>query len=52
MMREKLFLEGLLLAEQGYSFDAWLYFDQIDELIDLALACPDIPIVLNHLGVP
>ena len=53
MMREKLFLEGLtVLGEQGYSFDAWLYFDQIDELIDLALACPDIPIILNHLGAP
>ena len=41
-----------MLGDQGYSFDAWLYFDQIDELIDLALACPDIPIILNHLGAP
>ena len=52
-MREKSFLEGLTaLGEQGYSFDAWLYFDQLDELVDLAQKCPGTPIILNHLGAP
>ncbi len=53
LMREKSFLEGLTaLGEQGYSFDAWLYFDQLDELVDLAQKCPGTPIILNHLGAP
>ena len=33
-------------------FDAWLYFPQLGELEDLARACSDIRIVLNHVGGP
>jgi len=40
------------LASMGFSFDAWLYFDQIAELADLARAVPACPIVLDHLGGP
>ncbi len=38
------------LAPLGLSFDAWLYFPQLDELTDLARAFPGTPIVLNHVG--
>ena len=34
----------------GLSFDAWMYFTQLGELIDLARAFPETPIVLNHVG--
>ena len=40
------------LADRGHSFDAWLYFDQLGELADLARAIPDCTIVVNHLGGP
>ncbi len=40
------------LAEMGFSFDAWLYFDQISELADLARDVPECTIVLDHLGGP
>ena len=53
IMREKSFIEGVsVLGEQGLSFDAWMYFDQLAELNDLARACPNVQIVLNHLGAP
>ena len=45
------FREGYAcLARYGLSFDAWLYFPQLPELVDLARAYPDIPVVLNHVG--
>lgn len=40
------------LAALGLSFDAWLYFPQLAELVDLARAFPDATIILNHLGAP
>lgn len=40
------------LGKRGLSFDAWLYHPQLPELIDLARAFPDTPIVLNHVGGP
>ncbi len=40
------------LARRGLSFDAWLYFPQLTELVDLARAFPDATIVLNHFGGP
>src|SRR5207248_9079568 len=36
----------------GLSFDAWMYFTQLDELTDLARAFPATPIVLDHVGGP
>jgi L-fuconolactonase len=41
-----------VLTEMGLSFDAWLYFPQLPELVDLARAVPESNIVLNHLGAP
>jgi L-fuconolactonase len=45
------FREGFaVLGKMGLSFDAWLYFPQMPDLVDLARAFPDTPIVLNHAG--
>lgn len=53
LMGDATFRQGLAtLADMGYSFDAWLYFDQLDELADMARAVPHCPIVLDHLGGP
>lgn len=40
------------LGAAGLRFDAWLFHPQLPELVDLARAHPDIPIVLDHLGGP
>ena len=34
----------------GLSFDAWMYHTQLGELVDLARAFPETPIVLDHVG--
>src|SRR5579864_8619562 len=36
----------------GLSFDAWMYHTQFGELVDLARAFPETPIVLDHVGGP
>ncbi|MFC1977341.1 amidohydrolase family protein [Chloroflexota bacterium] len=47
------FREGFTcLRKYGLSFDAWLNHTQLMELVDLARAFPDIPIILNHIGGP
>lgn len=47
------FREGFArLAPLGLSFDAWLFEPQLDDLVDLACAFPDVRIVLNHAGSP
>lgn len=52
-MADPRFREGFeQLAEHGLSFDAWCYHHQLPELITLARAYPDQPIVLCHLGTP
>ena len=40
------------LGAAGLRFDAWLFHPQLPELVDLAHAHPDVPIVLDHLGGP
>ncbi len=47
------FREGFArLAAYGLTFDAWLLEPQLPDLIDLARAFPDAPIVLDHIGSP
>ena len=47
------FREGFAcLQEYGLSFDTWMYHTQLMELVDLARAFPDAPIILNHIGTP
>ena len=40
------------LAPLSMSFDAWLVEPQLPDLIDLARAFPETPIVLDHVGTP
>ena len=40
------------LKKLGLSFDAWLYHPQLNEVVELARAFPDVTIVLNHIGAP
>ncbi len=40
------------LGTLGLSFDAWLFHTQTEELVALARAFPELPIVVNHLGAP
>lgn len=40
------------LAAMGFSYDGWLYHPQVDELVELAQAIPELQIVLDHLGGP
>jgi len=40
------------LAHMGLSLDALVYHHQHADLIDLAHACPDASIVMNHTGMP
>ena len=53
--KEQLSEEGFqagarVLARMGLSFDAWMYFHQLPELVDFAQAIPELTIILNHLG--
>ncbi len=36
----------------GLTFDAWVLEPQLSDVIDLAWAFPDTPIVLDHCGTP
>ncbi|MGI9616752.1 MAG: amidohydrolase family protein [Acidimicrobiales bacterium] len=53
LYREPAFQEGArTLAAMGLSFEAWQYHPQLDMVVDLARAVPELPIVVNHLGGP
>jgi predicted TIM-barrel fold metal-dependent hydrolase len=51
LLRDPEFRKGFAhLARRGLSFDAWLFHPQLGDVVDLAKAFPDTPIVVNHLG--
>ncbi|MSO75671.1 MAG: amidohydrolase [Alphaproteobacteria bacterium] len=51
--RDPVFREGFArLRPLGLSFDAWLYHPQLPDVIDLARAFPDQPMVMDHVGGP
>lgn len=53
LMGEAAFRRGFARLERfGLPFDAWIYHTQLPELIRLADAFPNTPIVLDHLGAP
>jgi len=53
MLADPVFREGYAeLRDRDLSFEAWLYHHQIPQLIDLAEAFPEIPIVFDHFGGP
>lgn len=50
---QKKFLKGFeQLAQHNLSFDAWVYSQQIADVIELAKIFPETSIVLDHLGTP
>jgi predicted TIM-barrel fold metal-dependent hydrolase len=40
------------LGRAGLTFDAWQFHPQLPELVDLARAHPEVPVVLDHIGGP
>ena len=53
LMADDSFRAGLAtLGQMGLSFDAWLYHPQLDEVVDMASAHPDVQIILDHIGGP
>lgn len=53
LLRDAKFREGFAhLRPMGLSFDAWVLEPQLADVIDLAWAFPDTPIVLDHCGTP
>ena len=40
------------VAERGLSLDVYVLDPQLGELATFADACPDLPVVLNHMGTP
>ena len=53
LLGDNVFREGFAeLGKRGLTFDAWLYHTQIPELVDLARAFPEQPIVFDHFGGP
>jgi L-fuconolactonase len=41
-----------VLQRMGLSLDIWCFHTQLDELVELATALPDLTIILDHLGTP
>lgn len=53
LYRDAKFREGFAeLGKRGLTFDAWLLEPQLGDVVDLARAFPDQPIVLDHCGSP
>ncbi|MEB3415060.1 amidohydrolase family protein [Alteriqipengyuania sp. WL0013] len=53
LYRMDAFREGFAqLGTRGLTFDAWVLEPQLPDVIDLARAFPDQPIVLDHCGTP
>lgn len=52
MLTEKFQAGFARLGSMGYRYDAWLFHHQLDELVALAQAHPEVPIILDHLGGP
>ncbi|KQR29985.1 amidohydrolase [Rhizobium sp. Leaf155] len=53
LLLEAAFREGVRrLGARGLTLDVWAYHTQLAEFEDLARACPDTTIILDHLGGP
>lgn len=53
LYRNPKFLKGFeTFAKTNLSFDAWVYSNQLQDVIQLAKAFPQTPLVLDHLGTP
>ena len=53
LLEDTAFARGYaLLARYGLSFDLQIYPNQMTQAYDLARAHPDVPVILNHTGMP
>jgi predicted TIM-barrel fold metal-dependent hydrolase len=52
LLGDSQFRRGFALGKLNLSFDAWLYYPQLPELVDLARAFPRVTIILDHIGAP
>jgi L-fuconolactonase len=53
MLFDKTYREGFAQLEpRALSYEAWLYYNQLHDLVELAEAFPDTSIILNHIGGP
>jgi L-fuconolactonase len=53
LYRDATFREGFAQLQRfNLSFDAWAYHPQLGDLLDLARAFPETPIMLDHVGGP
>lgn len=53
LLLDETFRQGFAcLSKYGLLFDSYLYHTQLMELVDLARAFPEQPIILNHFGGP
>lgn len=53
LLSEPAFRRGAArLVEHGLSLDIWAYHTQLDEVLDLARALPELTLVLDHCGGP
>ncbi len=51
-MDDPLYLDGVRkVGAMGYTYDAMVYHPQLPELTEVARACPETPIVVDHLGL-
>lgn len=41
-----------VLGDMGLSFDAWCYFEQIPQLVELAKAYPEVTMIVDHFAGP
>ena len=50
-MNTENFIKGAkILSKMGFSFDSWMYFHQLPQLLNLAKKVPDLPIMVDHIG--
>lgn len=53
LYRQPQFRAGVAeLTAMGLSLDAWVFFTQLTDVVELARACPDTPIIMGHCGGP
>jgi predicted TIM-barrel fold metal-dependent hydrolase len=53
LLAEPMFRAGLAeVASAGLSYDVWLLAPQLPELVAMARALPELPIVCDHVGTP
>jgi predicted TIM-barrel fold metal-dependent hydrolase len=53
MLAQPAFRAGLAeVAAAGLSYDVWLLAPQLPELVDMAGALPQLPIICDHVGTP